>query len=294
VGILPGLALAWPALRSGRRLQLVPLAAGALLWLFPFMGFVFPRPVAQPSGPVLRVLSYNTSHTVDGVEGLREILLETRPDLVLFQWTSHLAEEAILGPGSEGWTVRREGQFTVACRYPIRSVEPIPGFQDSWVPGVHAIVETPLGELDVFEIRPKSAREEIGAQRHRGLRARFGEFFEGALSGRFGELASRREAQLRAIAEEVARAGHLVLLAGDSNLPGNSLWLRRYFGGLRDVFAEAGWGFGYTHPAKIPWMRLDRVMVGPGLRGISFEVLPRHVSGHRAIVAVVAREGPGT
>jgi vancomycin resistance protein VanJ len=253
------------------------------------MGFVLPRPAERPAGPTLRVLSYNTTHGVDGVEGLRELLREARPDLVLFQWTSHLAEEALAGPGFEGWTVRRTAQFTVASRFPVLSLEPLGVPSGSGPPCAHALVETPLGTLDVYAIRPQSAREEIGAGRHRGLRQRLVELLEGADSGRLSGLASFREAQTRSIAEAVAQARNLVLIAGDSNVPDGSGFLRRYLGGFSDAFAEAGWGFGFTHPARLPWLRLDRVLLGPGLQALDFDVLGRRLSAHRAVVAQIAR-----
>jgi len=123
--VLPGLLLLPFALRPGRRALLWPLALGAAIWLFPIMGFVAPGSVARTPGPVLRVLSYNTTHAAEGVESLRALLLETRPDLVLFQWSSHLAHEAMSGPQFEGWAVRRVGQFTVASRFPIVSLEAV-------------------------------------------------------------------------------------------------------------------------------------------------------------------------
>src|SRR5215813_11127993 len=97
--VLPGLLVLPSALRPGRRALLFPLALGALGWLFPIMGFVPPRPRQDSSGPAIRVLSYNTTHTRDGVEGLRELVAQTRADLVVFQWSSHLANEALSGPG---------------------------------------------------------------------------------------------------------------------------------------------------------------------------------------------------
>jgi endonuclease/exonuclease/phosphatase (EEP) superfamily protein YafD len=287
--LAPGLLLLPFALRRGRRGLLWPLLLGALLWLVPIMGFVPPRPATPPAGPVLRVLAYNTTHGVDGVEGLREVVLEARPDLVLLQWTSHLADEALRGPGFEGWTVQRAAQFTVASRYPVLSLEAVGVPSGSGPPCAHAVVETPLGTMDVYSIRPQSARTEVGAMRHRGLRGRLAELLQNETSGRMSELASFRESQLRSIAAEVAKASHLVLVAGDSNLPDGSLFLRRYLGGLGDAFRQAGWGFGDTHPARLPWMRLDRVLLGPGLRAVSFEVLSRRISAHRPVVAEVVR-----
>jgi endonuclease/exonuclease/phosphatase (EEP) superfamily protein YafD len=288
--LVPGLLLLPFALRRGRRRLLVPLAVGALLWLFPLMGFVLPHPVASGSQPRLRVLSYNTTHTVDGVDSLRALARDTQADLVLFQWTSHDAEEALSGPGFEGWTVRRAEQFTLASRYSIRSLETAGVRAESGAPCAHAVLDTPLGPLDVFDIRPQSARYEIGAERHRGLRQRARELLADAWNGQSRERTLLREAQLRSIADEIAKATHAVLVAGDTNLPGGSLYLRRYFGDMGDAFVEAGWGFGYTHPARLPWMRLDRVLLGPGLHAVSFEVLGRRVSGHRPILADIVRQ----
>lgn len=288
--LVPGLLLLPFALRKGRRGLLVPLAAGALLWLFPIMGFVLPHPVASGSQARLRVLSYNTTHTVDGVDSLRALARDTQADLVLFQWTSHEAEEALSGPGFEGWTVRRADQFTVASRFPILSLETAGVPAESGAPCAHAVLDTPIGPLDVIDIRPQSARYEIGAARHRGIRQRVRDLIADAWEGQAHERTLLREAQVRSIADEIARATHPVLVAGDTNLPGGSLYLRRYFGGMGDAFVEAGWGFGYTHPARLPWMRLDRVLLGPGLHAVSFEVLGRRVSGHRPVLADIVRQ----
>jgi vancomycin resistance protein VanJ len=289
--LAPGLLILPFALRRGRRALLWPLALGGLLWLVPLMGFVPPHPAPLPAGPLLRVLTYNTGHGADGVDALREMLREARPDLVLFQWTSRAAEEALRGPEYEDWTVLRVTQFTVASRYPIQLVEAVGVPSGNGPPCAHAVVETPLGTLDVYSIRPQSAREEIGAKRRLGLRQRVRELLQNEETGRLSGLASFRESQVRSIAEEVARARHPVLIAGDSNLPDGSLFLRRYLGGFRDAFSELGWGFGYTHPSKVPWLRLDRVLLGPGLAPASIEVLSRRTSAHLPVVADVALDG---
>ena len=80
-----------------------------------------------------------------------------------------------------------------------------------------------------------------------------------------------------------------MLIVGDSNLPDGSRLLRTALGAYRDAFAAASWGFGWTHPAKLPWLRLDRALLGPGLRATSFEVLPRRTSGHRAVLFEITR-----
>lgn len=290
VWLLPGLALLPAASRPGRRALLWPLGAGALLWLFPIMGFVLPGG-APAGGPALRVLTWNTTHAKDGVAGVRAVLDEARPDLVLFQWTSRLAEEALTGPGFEGWTVRRAGQFTIASRFPLGPIEGLGLPSGTGPPCAHAVVESPLGPLDVYSMRPQSARQELGATRSatRGLSLgeRLTGLLEGATSGQFEDRTAFRDEQTRSVAEAVAAARHPVVLAGDSNLPDGSAVLRRHFGRLHDAFAEAGWGFGYTHPAKAPWMRLNRVLTTGELAAISVEVLGRRQAAHRPVVVVL-------
>jgi endonuclease/exonuclease/phosphatase (EEP) superfamily protein YafD len=288
--LLPALPLAWAARRGDRRVLRGLVLAGALLWLFPVAGFVLPWPAPAVQGPTLRVLSYNTTQGVDGTESLRALFLETKADVVVLQWTSHYAHDAFSGPGFEGWTVKRAGQFGIASRYPVRSFEPVGDPGGYGPPMAHAVLDTPLGPLDLLDIRPQSARTEIGAFRHMGVRDQLRALLHELRSGRASEHAKYREGQIKVIAEEAARAQGLLLIAGDSNLPDGSLLLRRYFGRYRDAFAEASWGFGWTHPAKLPWMRLDRGLLGPGLRAVRFEVLGRRNSGHRAVLFEVGRE----
>lgn len=288
--ILPGLLLLPFALRARDRTLLVPLAVGTLIWLFPLMGFVVPSRLAPPSGPTLRVLSYNTTHAADGVEGLRSIALETHADLVLLQWASHLVEEALSGKGFEGWTVRRADQFTIASRHPISSVEPFGLPFGFGPPGAHAVLQTPLGIVDVYNIRPHSAREEVAFRHNRNLFQRGRDLLSDLRHDRMRDFTAFRERQLRSVVAEFARAQHLVIVAGDTNLPDGSLLLRRHLGAFKDAFAESGWGFGYTYPAKLPWLRLDRILLGNGLAALSFRVLPRHLAAHRPVLAEIARE----
>jgi vancomycin resistance protein VanJ len=290
--IIPGAFLLPFALRARHRTLLVPLTVGTLIWLFPLMGFVFPHRLTRPSGPTLRVLSYNTTHAADGVEGLRSIALETRADLVLLQWSSHLADEALSGKGFEGWTVRRADQFTVASRYPVSSVETLGLPFDLGPPCAHAVLQTPLGIVDVYNIRPHSAREEVAFRHNRNLWQRARDLLSDLRHDRMREFTAFRGRQLRSVVAEFVTGEHFVIVAGDTNLPNGSLFLHRHLGALKDAFVDSGWGFGHTYPAKLPWLRLDRILLGSGLEARSFQVLPRHLAAHRPVLAEISRE-PG-
>ena len=73
------------------------------------------------------------------------------------------------------------------------------------------------------------------------------------------------------------------MIAGDTNLPTWSVLARRELSGFADAFEEAGSGFGYTFPAKRPWMRIDRVFGGPGIRFVGARVGDRGASDHRPL-----------
>jgi endonuclease/exonuclease/phosphatase family metal-dependent hydrolase len=95
-----------------------------------------------------------------------------------------------------------------------------------------------------------------------------------------------RLVQVQAVAEDAAASRYPVLIAGDTNLPEQSWALARWLGGYRDAFAERGTGFGYSFPApRRPWMRIDRIMAGPGFRVLSCRLLPERVSDHLTVVA---------
>jgi endonuclease/exonuclease/phosphatase (EEP) superfamily protein YafD len=93
-----------------------------------------------------------------------------------------------------------------------------------------------------------------------------------------------RTRQIAAATEAARRSKDPVLLAGDTNLPEGSLIARSYFAPFHDAFVDVGFGFGHTFPAKLPWMRIDRVLGGPRVRFLDVRVLPRGASDHRAVV----------
>jgi len=80
-----------------------------------------------------------------------------------------------------------------------------------------------------------------------------------------------------------------IILAGDTNLPNLSPLLPRYLADYRDGFERAGWGFGYTYPARLPWMRIDRIFASKELRFVSFKTGCDGDSDHRCVFASIER-----
>jgi vancomycin resistance protein VanJ len=266
-----------------------------LILLFPLMGLhlSFGTAAASPTatgGRSLRVLTLNADEGRFGVDQLIRQVREAGADVMLMQEAGRVSE-ASLRDGLAGYHVSKDDQFVIASRFPIK---------DTYVPP-HIVVgdptrtsrfiryqlETPGGLIHVYNMHPASPRDALEELRGDGWRNEFtsGRFLNPA-SGRVGPNTALRLVQVQAVAEDAAASKYPVLIAGDTNLPEQSWALRHWLGGYRDAFAERGSGFGYTFPApKRPWMRIDRILIGPGFRVLGCKVLTERVSDHLAVVA---------
>jgi endonuclease/exonuclease/phosphatase (EEP) superfamily protein YafD len=91
--------------------------------------------------------------------------------------------------------------------------------------------------------------------------------------------------RLAALVERTARRENAtsVILAGDFNTPGGARSLRA-LAPLRDVWPEAGRGWGGTMTAEMPLARIDQVWVSRNVAVRSARVAGRGRSDHRALV----------
>jgi endonuclease/exonuclease/phosphatase (EEP) superfamily protein YafD len=280
-----------------RRLLPVPAAAAAVV-LFPVMGLTLSGPERPtPGAPRLRVLSFNADRG-RALPGLVAEILEARPDVVLLQ-ESVPAASAAVAAALPGFEARASTQFLVASRYPIAEFHEPPkvrlGGLDLAPRFVHAVLETPLGRIAVFDVHPISPRDAIDSVQAGGILVGLR---PGALLGSDRRVVTRnaalRQLQARTVAALAAASPDPVIVAGDTNLPGGSRILAEAFGELRDGFAEVGRGFGYTFPEGRggPWMRIDRILAGPELRFLEFGVGGGRGSDHRCVWADLER-APG-
>ena len=83
---------------------------------------------------------------------------------------------------------------------------------------------------------------------------------------------------------DAQNSGHPYVLAGDFNNPPRGIFHRHLKARLTDGFAQAGWGSGFTFPARLPLMRIDYLWLGRGVRAKRVWVTDTSASDHRAIV----------
>jgi vancomycin resistance protein VanJ len=256
-------ALLAPLTRRRVPLLLASHVALCLVVLFPVMGMAvgFPR----SSDRAIRLASYNVFFGKGGRPALLDEIVAMPADVVVLQAAFGSLSDRLRERLPER-TVRQDGQFALVSKLPVRTVETPPPLVD----GTSAmfakyVIDVPGGTLRVYNVHPYSPRHAL-----------FGE-------AQTGDDIAQRDAQIGAAVDAARSDATPFVIAGDTNLPALSAIGRRHFSGLTDAFADAGSGFGYTFPAKHPWMRIDRVLGSDGVHFIDVRVATRGASDHRAL-----------
>ncbi len=282
-------------LTGERRLLWTQLLA-FVLSVFPLMGMVLPGASAKnPEARSLRLLSFNTNSGYSGATAIVAQVIAQNPDIVLIQ-------EGQFGGGQIAEELRARyphvhasTQFTLASRFPIlAATEParLPYFGRDRSPRfMRYLIQTPLGVIAFYSVHPISPRGALHVHRFRDVlhQLRTGAFLEGDPEADLGGNTGLRALQIAAAADLAAHERVSMIVAGDTNLPGLSKILRENLGQYQDAFRAASWGFGYTFPSNRPFLRLDRIMSGPGFRFTSFAIGCQGVSDHLCVVADLER-----
>jgi vancomycin resistance protein VanJ len=268
-------------------------AVGLTLTVFPLMGLVLPWPSGTPAGASFQLLSFNVNNGYGGSARLLSAIDQAKADLVLLQEAPQFGGPLIDGLRARFPHVETSTQFTIASRFPIlerTDPDKIPNSGRSRSPRfMRYVVGTSVGKLAVYSVHPISPRGTFGVYRTRALlhRLRTGELFSGDPESDLGQNAALRARQIAAAAALAAKEKYPVLIAGDTNLPGLSAALHQSLSAYTDAFAQASSGFGYTFPAAHPFLRLDRVLVGPQLRFSEFRLGCPDTSDHLCVMARV-------
>ena len=279
----------------GPRWMLLLQVGGAAVLLFPLMGLCLGRE-APASGPTLTVLSYNADFGHNDRGAVVRRIAAADPDVIALQAIDVGAIKPLLGALPSKRHVHRFDEFFVASKYPIVDFEDPPPL-DEGVPAayVRVTIDGPLGRVDVYVTHPKSPRRGFQAMRGEGLGRGLetGDAFSPEKIDKVTHNTVARVRQVEALGARARAAANPVIIAGDTNLPALSPLFRRALGDFKDGWCEVGTGFGYTFPADkwLPWMRIDRILAGKGLRFVAFEVGPRLGSEHLAVMATLTAGG---
>ncbi len=100
------------------------------------------------------------------------------------------------------------------------------------------------------------------------------------ISYRLKDAFIKRAAQADLISGHIKECPHPVIVCGDFNDTPVSYTYRRIGQGLKDVFAESGWGMGRTYNGKFPSFRIDYILFGNEFESLHFARSKVRLSDH--------------
>jgi vancomycin resistance protein VanJ len=280
---IPLVALVPAAILMRPRL-LWPLGGAFIVLLWPIMGLCLPWARLFPrDSTTIRVLTCNVKGKCNNNETLEKLINTVEPDIVALQgcW----GDIRISWP--EGWHVYQEEEHLIASRFPVIPSGADPHWREPghWprVSMVHCTVQMSNREIDFCSVHLLSPREGLVAviDRQTVLRPSKSPTLVAELE--------QRSQQSEEAARWAGRFSSSLILAGDFNMPTDSIIYRRDWAGYRNSFSDAGLGFGHTEWRKIRSLplgiRIDHVLSGSSWRCCSCWVGPDVDSDHLPLIA---------
>ncbi|MDP4301208.1 endonuclease/exonuclease/phosphatase family protein [Leptothrix discophora] len=270
--------------------------ASVLVVVFPLMGWTHGQP--ENGSNRLRVMSFNIKSykADDRPEGYGPIVDEVQrhsPDVLVLQDAQKLTDKWLPMPEAmklllAGRHLQLSGQYVIASRHPLRDCRTAPlSVQPGLGDYLRCTVEVNGQRLEIVNVHLLSPREGLNAARREHL---------GGLDDwriNFGH----RLGQARHLAEDLARTRPTgpgkrplpMLIAGDLNAPEASAVVQSLLAlNLRDAWSSAATGWGYTHGhslrPNLSFLRIDHVLVSPGLGLAEVAVGGAEASEHRPLI----------
>ena len=239
-------------------------------------------PIARPNevaGPSFRIMTYNLSQDLIDTDGLAELIDRERVDLACFQEEKpHLADLARI-LGGRGWSKDRRGMTW--SRLPIVAEwDDLTQFDGD--PGLYRRTSSRV------RVRSADGDEFVVANVHMPtMQPGFRGLLDGDLGG-FRAHESWRAQQVDAFRIELERVSEWPVLAGgDMNTPSDSALMAPLRARFDFAFERAGWGYGYTRPTNLPWIRIDHLMADSRWAVTRCWIGPDLGSDHLPVIAEV-------
>ena len=283
--LLPALALVLAAGRCWRRRLWVVQGATVLLILGPVMAPSLPvhrLRAADPRGLRLRIMTLNRGMAGLDAPRLIRLIERERIDVICFQ--EGRSDPALKDYWARGWS----RTTFLASRLPIvggpdrRLLDDPDCPYPEWRTRLERVrIRAPSGvEFAVASVHLDTVRHGLMMLR------------SGDAAGLERHSAWRGAELRRVVAVLSADRSIPVLVGGDFNFPSDSPAFapaRRHF---RVGFDEAGWGYGYTYPSRLPWIRIDHILASPHWSVVRCWVGPDVGSDHFPLIAEVVLTDP--
>jgi vancomycin resistance protein VanJ len=281
--LLPPAALAVAAAATGQFRLWALQGAAAVVVAGPLMGLSLPlgRLWAAPAkGLTLRIMTFNRGTAPIDADGLIRLVERERIQLICFQEIERPLDPKLEAYFGRGWHL--DSRRAIASRLPIvRELDSgtLPSREGTfWGVRLHRV-----------RLRADSGAEFLLADAHMPTMT-YG--FRALAAGRAAEFdrhVAWRWEQVAWLLARLEESGDVpVLLGGDFNMPSDSPMMRalgRSGRSFRFGFEDAGWGYGYTRPSRLPWVRIDHLLAGPEWAFTRCWVGPDLGSDHLPLIA---------
>jgi len=281
------LAASWRLRWPWRLAALVSIA----IVLVPMMDWHWGR--ADQGGTPFRLLTLNAKAQVWDVRGERDRRIAAEisthdADVIVMQDADVLARRlqslpAPIAKALEGRALYGHGQYVVASRLPMTDCHPQPmPTRDEARDFVRCTLR--VGDVDVDLVTAHLISPRVG------LNAARREWFDGGLE-EWQQNFEDRMAQAAHLLQQLAGTRRPLVLAGDLNASEASPVVRTLKAGLelRDAFASAGRGYGFTHGhslrPRFSFLRIDHVLVSAAVGVRDCFAGGRDASDHRPVIA---------
>ncbi|MFE7513516.1 endonuclease/exonuclease/phosphatase family protein [Streptomyces sp. NPDC057540] len=226
------------------------------------------RPLGQPDGrhrlhpgDAVTLVSHNVNQANPDPEGTVRSLLTARADVLALEELSPATAPAYEQALAEAYPYHfYQGTVGLWSVHPLSDARAVPIMP--WTRAMRATVDAPGGPLALYVAHLPSVR--VGP---RGFTA-----------------GARDEALGLLVAEVRAEPVRRVVVLGDLNGSTDDRALRPLTNRLVSAQAEAGAGFGFTWPARLPVVRIDQILLGD-VRAASAWTLPATASDHLPVAA---------
>jgi vancomycin resistance protein VanJ len=264
---LPWVGLAVPVLGLAALVRRSATAGVALLVPILVWGYLFGHLLVpgKGGGPHdLRVLSHNVDAANPDPVGTAKDLLGADADVVALEEITPADLKIYKTQFAAKYPhVVSRGTVALWSKYPVAESESVDvGF--AWTRALRAEVTTPQGTVAFYVAHLASVRV-----------------------GTSGFTSGQRNDTIAQLGQQIAaekRAG--VVVMGDFNGTANDRSLAPITSALRSAQGAAGYGFGFTWPAKFPMARIDHILVR-GVVPTKAWVMPPTGSDHRPVVAEI-------
>lgn len=300
--LVPVILLCPFTLKYARRWTWVLVLYG--LWIGgPIMGFHWafgPRQATHPAGQILRVMTCNIKYGRRDLAALIGDLERHRPDVVFLQDVEYTMKGP-LGTYLRGWHVGAHGQYVIASRWPLGRPEPCPLSNPAEQAfALRTRMQFGATSIALYNVHLLTPREGLNALR---VARKHPERLDESIQD-LQENVERRLLQAGQLADLVRQERGAIILAGDLNSPDGALACRALGEAqLHNAFNQGGRGYGFTYGhfllrGRLPWlpmtswMRIDHILLSPGLRSERCWTGNGEASDHRPVLADILVPAP--